>query len=825
MASLVYEPLAGDEFRLLTLLAGSDEPVRCTLRNVRLGEVSFHQEGIYLWKEKEAIEVKSEFSFNRLLTRSSRLFRGSGHKSDAVLTMGLSVVGAVSAGPRTLTITVTKGSDKKHRTHVGGGFYMAIRGGTDQSGDQEPIEWTKDQLPFVPEYEALSYTWGAPTPTAVIIVNDCAVTIRQNLYAALLQLRSESEDQDLWVDALCIDQLNPEERIMQVARMPSIYQRARHVIAWLGSATTTSPKSFELLEQLGQHKPPKKTRWYEYKEWHGPQFEFWKGVGSGLRREWYELENGTKHDRFKHLRWKKSQKPPKKIDSHGQRALQDLLIRPYWKRVWIIQELAYARSITLVCGSQSLDWSRFQVAITRDNCDQFPNSDDENHWFCNFLQESGIAFLQNNRGRARLPDRAFGFEARSATLLRTLESAWDFQSSDPRDKIYALLGLPSLDDDMGLPPLDYSKSVSHIFCTMAKAIIKYERALSILCLHHSSGEPHPLGLPSWTPDWTKRPEECPLLFEVFPSRPKYCAAGLTCVEGPIWEVFEDGRRIDIWAKSLGMGAVTQKDLFQARLLRKRLKPPARAIPSTREERAEEYDDRGWQLRGEFFGENDGLTTRRFGTLPISELGDPYQLIVDGFVVSSVVSNNRAVTLETVANGEWKIIIREWEGLDDKYHLTVDDRSGYFPPLAHFLWTIIKGHFGRMSDKSERNWLTVFYEKYLVWTGRLEINSATYRLIHDMVDDVETVLKRTVGWKFAISNEGHLAMVPARTREGDLICVLFGADVPIILRRRPQSTSESSYEFLGAAYVHQIMFGAALREFTNGCYHRSTFTIT
>lgn len=793
MASLVYEPLIGDQFRLLTLLPGTDGPVKCGLRNVRFGECSFHEEGIYWWKKREAIEIKRPSSFSRRITRPMRRLRTGGRKPE-----------------------------RQNMIHVGAGYHMASSGGADQDGSQKPIEWTRDQLPFVPEYEALSYAWGAPIPIKSIIVNDCMVNVRQNLYAAFMQLRDKSKPRELWVDAICIDQLNLEERAVQVARMPAIYQRARHVIAWLGAASETSSKAFELLEQLGQHEPPKKTCWYEYHEWLGPQFDPLQRVGSLPEHAWNQLPEDPKKSLIEHLRSRKQQKTRKKIDDEGQQALQNLLTRTYWKRVWIIQEIAYARDVTFVCGGDSLDWLTFDTAISRPDCDAFPDTKDGKHWFCYFLQNSGIMLLRDIRWRTRQPWRAHGFEARSSTLLRMLELAWSFQSSDPRDKIYALLGLPSVDDDMCLPSLDYGRSVSHVFCEIAKAIIRYERALNILCLQHASGESQSFGLPSWAPDWTNRPEPSPILFQVFPSRPKYAAAGLTCAEGPDWEVFEDGRRIDLWAHSMHMGLETQNGPFRKRPNASVTKPP-----STREERADEYDDRAWQLRGtEYFDDHDGLTIRRLGSLPSSEQDDPFRLVVDGLIVSHVVSDNRAVTPETVATGEWKDIIREWERLDETYLLTPDENSGPFPPLAHFLWTFTKGHFGRMSDKEEMNWLTVFYEKYLVWTGRLEIDSAKYRSAYHLVDDVESVLKgRTVGWKFAISDEGHFAMVPARTREGDLICVLFGADLPMILRRRSESTSEPSYEFLGPAYVHQIMFGQALEEFRSGRYHRVTFAIT
>lgn len=348
-------------------------------------------------------------------------------------------------------------------------------------------------------------THGAIPPTTVISINNCSVHVRQNLHAALLQLRKEKIPRELWIDALCIDQHNLEERASQVARMPAIYQRACHVIAWLGPESATTARAFELLTQLGQHKLPKKNPWYEYRAWLGPQFELWTGVGGNPKREWYELSESGRSSKFI--------KTPRTIDLYGQRALQDLLSRSYWRRVWIIQELAYARSVTFVCGAQSLEWASFNAAVSGLQHAKLQGGGEEEYWVHELLQDSGIMLLLNMRWRTRQPSRAHGFEARSYTLLRLLESLWDYQSSDPRDKIYALLGLPSVDDDMSLPSLDYNKSVSYIFCTMAKAIIKYERALNILCLHHPREGPRSFGLPSWVPDWTKRSEENPLLIK------------------------------------------------------------------------------------------------------------------------------------------------------------------------------------------------------------------------------------------------------------------------------------------------------------------------
>lgn len=87
-------------------------------------------------------------------------------------------------------------------------------------------------------YEALSYVWGLPdTFNYKIWLNDVLVPIRHNLLLALRALRREY-DRILWIDALCIDQSNLEERGHQVRVMGEIYSNANHVLAWLGTPDT-----------------------------------------------------------------------------------------------------------------------------------------------------------------------------------------------------------------------------------------------------------------------------------------------------------------------------------------------------------------------------------------------------------------------------------------------------------------------------------------------------------------------------------------------------------------------------------------------------------
>ena len=90
---------------------------------------------------------------------------------------------------------------------------------------------------YIAEYEALSYTWGSPEATETITCNDVDFPITENLFRALQALRpSRNTARHLWVDAICINQTDDNEKGEQVWHMLQIYQKATRVIAWLGTA-------------------------------------------------------------------------------------------------------------------------------------------------------------------------------------------------------------------------------------------------------------------------------------------------------------------------------------------------------------------------------------------------------------------------------------------------------------------------------------------------------------------------------------------------------------------------------------------------------------
>jgi hypothetical protein len=92
-----------------------------------------------------------------------------------------------------------------------------------------------------PEYRCLSYTWGDPDDLHDILVGGHVCKIRRNLCEFLERAAQRYAMQQLWIDALCIDQESTDEKSIQVARMGSIYSKASEVLVWLGQDPALFP--------------------------------------------------------------------------------------------------------------------------------------------------------------------------------------------------------------------------------------------------------------------------------------------------------------------------------------------------------------------------------------------------------------------------------------------------------------------------------------------------------------------------------------------------------------------------------------------------------
>ncbi|KAF1982758.1 hypothetical protein K402DRAFT_295350, partial [Aulographum hederae CBS 113979] len=83
-------------------------------------------------------------------------------------------------------------------------------------------------------YDALSYAWESDKGTTIIQVDGHHLQVTRNLAHALRRLRRPGVARTLWVDAICINQSDNEEKSRQVGMMKNIYESASFVLIWLG---------------------------------------------------------------------------------------------------------------------------------------------------------------------------------------------------------------------------------------------------------------------------------------------------------------------------------------------------------------------------------------------------------------------------------------------------------------------------------------------------------------------------------------------------------------------------------------------------------------
>ena len=322
---------------------------------------------------------------------------------------------------------------------------------------------TKTQIP---DFEALSYAWGDASDRQDVFVQKrtklaatgtypssrrTTLSITSNLSQALRYIRYKEQPRVLWVDAVCVDQQNLDERGKQVTRMPDIYRSAKGVIAWLGPESSTSPLAMKIIVHIGSE------------------------ITIDFKQLKLNLTSDSYHS-FKHFH------ESLQLDKKAYRAIRELLDRSWFERLWILQELYLGRDrMHMLCGFERTSWEHFCYAL--EYLQRFNASDPDKigHrllgvWFTMIYREYGFS------------------DTLTDLLLRTRY----LRCSDPRDKVYALLNLVSKQSSDIQP--DYSKSTSETFRSIIEDSLNKGKTLRLLanCVLRE----RTLSMPSWVPDWS-----------------------------------------------------------------------------------------------------------------------------------------------------------------------------------------------------------------------------------------------------------------------------------------------------------------------------------
>lgn len=104
--------------------------------------------------------------------------------------------------------------------------------------------------PTLPEYETISYVWGSSNLDGRIYVNGNKLDVPISAERVLRQMRAESEQRTLWLDAICINQNDTADRNYQVRLMSDIYSKSASGLIWLGEDDGTAGETLHTLEAL-----------------------------------------------------------------------------------------------------------------------------------------------------------------------------------------------------------------------------------------------------------------------------------------------------------------------------------------------------------------------------------------------------------------------------------------------------------------------------------------------------------------------------------------------------------------------------------------------
>ena len=568
------------------------------------------------------------------------------------------------------------------------------------------------------DYITLSYCWGSSQGQKEVEINGHVVKIGKNLWDFLHQASQvglhEKWRIGLWIDALCINQKDVDERNKQVKRMKDIFLQAQGCVSWLGKGSENSDEVLEILFDLSL----------------------------------YNLR--TREERLDLM---KASRSNKEFFSIGfWRDLLELVSRPYWTRLWIIQEIAVSHNNVFIrCGDRQLLWPFFCDAIMTLFSDiEWIIENASQKYDALGIVDHNIGQLYNGMNRIthlsrlafqNLEDTRNGHTReriifRDPDLYHLLWIAIQSEQTDPKDKVYGILGLV----DQGIANLvspNYALTITEIFTDFAKAVIMSTGKLNLLTMSRVGGKAR-LCLPTWVPDWTVTP--------------------IVTSEMTNGVAFDACRGKEMQVSFSGDRLVCQGFII------------------------DEVDGLGYSGPKQEDGTNPYSVSARYSKNPYETKG----LQRDAFCRTLVTGRNRIgrPAPESYAS----LLDVPWNGSD-----STRANKTYIHVFHEF----------RKKNKSFRFGGQDF-ESYFPQQADNSIHEAPTENWHQDGDPVARAVDVLWGRRLMTTNKGYLGLASRATQQGDLICILLGCDVPAILRL----DGAGSYSWIGEAYVQGIMEGQA-----------------
>lgn len=617
-------------------------------------------------------------------------------------------------------------------------------------------------------YEALSYVWGDKGYDTEILLNGQVFRVRLNLKFALGDLRLADRPRRLWIDAICINQDDYEERSSQVLLMRQIYRYASRVVIWLGIDTPENVSALNLLRSVNEMSP-------------------FNGSADGS-------EMPSQSDTANVRNYLDTDMSAKESLSH---LFRDLLMQAWWGRVWVIQEVAVSSRATVIIGESELEWSSVCDAIgTIVLTGAVPTQLGSPIFRKEFSSISSLSNIEALRRRVKQG---------SLPSISTLVAGNRQAATDPRDLVYAFLGLAKERDNPLLTP-NYSdfNSASTVFMNLIEYSMRVENSLDIICLSQGRIQND---LPSWCPDWTKPPRLGWDFESDFSGRAPF----------PLIPTYQNYLSNNPWHACGNKSPA-------ARIIRS---PPTLACKGLFVDVVEVVGDpivMGYPFVWNRLLINlhpwESLILNHFGGLKrkipqpangpsIFDVSDQYHRLMVSLTETSNFTPWAPVSLVMILRSlkaVSKLIYSSYRSLQKLRRKTRFLFQGFGfqyitgGPLAEaYVRTLTTNRLsdGKVITDSDYN---LFWSK--VPKSLNDPAAPGPALFQKSL--VANMMQSTCARTLVLTKKGYLGLGPTNARKGDLVCILYGCSVPVIIRKYGQG-----HRYVGESYIHGLMDGAAV----------------
>ncbi|KAG4437090.1 hypothetical protein IFR05_007424 [Cadophora sp. M221] len=603
-----------------------------------------------------------------------------------------------------------------------------------------------DLVPFAlqtcPDFVALSYTWGKDMHSQAININGHDFHATENLHSFLKlipNLPEFSPDTWWWIDSICINQNDEEEKSSQMAIMGKIYENAAQTVIWLG-------------EENDAH--------------FGEESRNCQNAIKNLYRLCDEMDSANGKDKGANRATMEWLRDPKSGIDWG--AVRRLLLRPWWRRVWTLQEFLIGgrRNLTFYCGKNSISRYYLEGAIYAIWLSK--------GWDAELLGRDAYEAGWNRRRMSQW----YNERKHEMGLVAMLAYVGDSGVTNAEDRIYSLLGIAK--DAHLVDPFDSESSVEVVYTDLVKAFAQpanYD-SLDIICyshlFHHDARKSDTeRALPSWVPDWRAHVEG-----KVMP-----VMAGQGSSEGtgnfrPTW----------LWSSVVAYRASrNETPLFTIDSSNKILTCTGIVIDTIDGMGGSIYDDAGKAIE----------------SLPLQQSTSNANL-------ASPSSFTSASLLKTISR--CLVLNRQ-----DRYLSQSMVPDLFYDDFLKFC----KAYFKRPTSSK----VLVYFREWFNTNKSLSIGGQTLedhcrevskdtaipeakffmegslKTFYGRLEDTVVTMARIL----TVTENGYIGMAASRARKGDLVCVLLGCSIPVLLRR----LEEDTFELVGECYLDGFMDGEAL----------------